>query len=245
MKAMIFAAGMGTRLKPFTDFKPKALAEINGITLLEHAVVKLLNCGIRDIIINVYHFSDQIISFLESKNNFNANITVSDESAELLDTGGGLLKALPLLGFHEPVLAYNVDVISDIVLDSLIENHRQSGAMATLAVRKRETSRYLLFDENYRLSGWENIQKGEKIIIHQNENDLKRLAFSGIQVIDPHLFQETSLTGKFSVIDLYLEQGIYNRIIGFVHNQGFWIDVGKTESLIEAEYLLNNMVDDK
>lgn len=238
MKAIIFAAGLGTRLKPFTDSKPKALAEINGVTLLEHAVVKLLNCGIRDIVINIHHFSEQIISFLKSKNNFNANILVSDESNELLDTGGGLLKALPLLGFHEPILAYNVDVISDIDMEALIENHCQSGAIATLAVRKRETSRYLLFDKNYRLAGWENVQKNEKIIIHQNNNELQRLAFSGIQVIEPCLFQETSLTGKFSVIDLYLKQGIYHRIIGFVHNQGFWIDAGKPENLIEAESLL-------
>lgn len=244
MKAMIFAAGMGTRLKPFTDSKPKALAEVNGITLLEHAIVKLLNCGIRDIVINVHHFSDQIISFLKSKNNFNANIIISDESNELLDTGGGLLKALPLLGYHEPVLAYNVDVISDIDLDALIENHYQSGASATLAVRKRETSRYLLFDENLKLSGWENTAKGEKIIIHQNYNEPKRLAFSGIQVIDPKLIMETSFTGKFSVIDLYLEQGIYHRIIGFVHDEGFWIDAGKPENLTEAAYLLNSMQND-
>ena len=242
---MIFAAGLGTRLKPFTDFKPKALAEVNGTTLLEHAVVKLLNCGIRDIIINVHHFSDQIISFLESKNNFNANITVSDESDELLDTGGGLLKALPLFGFHEPVLAYNVDILSDIDLEALIENHHQSGAAATLAVRERETSRYLLFDKNYRLAGWENIQKEERIIIRKNEEDLQRLAFSGIQVIEPRLLQSTSLTGKFSIIDLYLEQGVYQNITGFVHNQGFWIDAGKPENLLEAESLLNRATDNE
>lgn len=244
MKAIIFAAGLGTRLKPFTNSKPKALAEINGITLLEHAVIKLLNCGIRDIVVNVHHFSDQIISFLNSKNNFNTNIIISDESDELLDTGGGLLKALPLLGFHEPILAYNVDVISDIDIEALIENHCQSGAAATLAVRKRETSRYLLFDKNLRLSGWENIQKGEQIIIHQNAEELQKLAFSGIQIIEPQLIQETKRKGKFSVIDLYLEQGIYHRIIGFVHNNGFWIDAGKPENLIEASYLVNRMQDE-
>ena len=172
---MIFAAGLGTRLKPFTDFKPKALAEVNGTTLLEHAIVKLLNCGIRDIVINVHHFPDQIISFLKSKNNFNANLSISDESDELLDTGGGLLKALPFLGFHEPILAYNVDILSDIDLEALIENHHQSGAAATLAVRKRETSRYLLFDKNYRWRVGKTHKKKKRLSFVKTKKSFKGL----------------------------------------------------------------------
>lgn len=238
MKAMIFAAGMGTRLKPFTDFRPKALAEVNGIPLLEHAVLKLINCGIRDIVVNVHHFSEQVILFLIEKNNFNANILISDESNELLDTGGGLIKALPLLGYNEAILACNVDVLSDIDFEVLAENHYQSGAMATLAVRNRDTSRYLLFDENYRLSGWENISTAEKKIINSGAANLKQLAFSGIQIIEPRLLRETQKSGKFSIIDMYLELGIYNKIIGFVHNQGYWIDAGKPEKLIEAGNIL-------
>ncbi len=238
MKAMIFAAGMGTRLKPVTDFKPKALAGIEGITLLEIVVNKLIHAGITDIIINVHHFAEQIIQFLKEKNNFGINICISDESDELLDTGGGLVKASWFFNDNNPFIAYNVDVLSDIDIENMIESHKQSCALATVAVRKRETTRYLLFDDMLHLCGWENNKTGEIKIIKRNPDILIPLAFSGIQILSPQIFAKTKLKGKFSMIDLYLELAVYNNIIGFAHNEGYWFDLGKPENFAEAELLL-------
>ena len=238
MKAIIFAAGMGTRLKPVTDFKPKALTEIGGITLLELAVNKLIKAGIFDIIINVHHFADQIIQFLKEKNNFGINICISDERDELLDTGGGLIKASWFFNDNKPFIAYNVDVLSDIDLGNMFESHKQSHAIATVAIRNRETSRYLLFDDIMHLCGWENKKTGELKIIKGNPDTLTAFAFSGVQILNPKIFSETKLKGKFSMIDLYLEIAVYNNIFGFTHNEGYWFDLGKPENFIEAELML-------
>jgi NDP-sugar pyrophosphorylase family protein len=239
MKAMIFAAGLGTRLKPITDFKPKALVEVNGITLLEHTINRILLNGFNEIIINVHHFSDQIISFLKQRNNFGIRMEISDESGQLLDTGGGLKKAGWFFNDNEPFLVHNVDVISDIDLECMYQSHVQSNALATLAVRQRETSRYFLFNDEFKLCGWKNKKTGETKISSVNADSLISLAFSGIQVLDQSIFELITETGKFSMIDVYLRLSTYHKIIGFRHDNDYWIDLGKPDSLKEAENILN------
>jgi N-acetyl-alpha-D-muramate 1-phosphate uridylyltransferase len=238
MKAMIFAAGLGTRLKPITDHMPKALVEVNGITLLEHTIRKLQDFGIREILVNVHHFSEQIISFLKNKNNFGIRIEISDESGQLLDTGGGLKKAEWFFHDNEAVLLHNVDVISDIDLESLCQSHVQSNALATLAVRHRDTSRYFLFNDDSRLCGWENRKTGEKKLTASFTSAVVPLAFSGIQVISRPFLDLISESGKFSMTDVYLRLSAYHPIFGYIHDYGNWIDLGKAESLAEAEDIL-------
>jgi len=238
MKAMIFAAGLGTRLKPFTDHHPKALAEVNGITLLELAIRKLSSAGIIDIIINVHHFSEQIIDFLQQENNFGINIQISDESDQLLDTGGGLKKASWFFNDNKPFLVHNVDVFSDIDLDLLFHTHMQSCAIATLAVRHRSTQRYFLFNENNQLCGWQNIKTGEQKIAKGNPENLTQLAFSGIQILHPSIFSLITEEGKFSMTDVYIRLATYQNINGYRHDEGIWIDLGRPENLEEASSYL-------
>ncbi len=228
MKGMIFAAGLGTRLLPLTADKPKALVEYKGMTLLEHAILKLKGAGIKDIIINVHHFADQIIDFIE-KSNFNVRISISDESDKLLDTGGGLKKASWFLK-DDTFIAYNVDIISSIDLNEFIKYHAQNKALVSLAVRKRNTSRYLLFDSGFQLCGWENVKTGEQIISRTSANT-DRFAFSGIQILEPEIFMEMPEENKFSVIDLYLNLARKNRIIGFLDKADTWLDCGSIQNL--------------
>jgi len=239
MKAMIFAAGLGTRLKPLTDNKPKALVEINGKTLLELAIQKLVNQGFNDIIINVHHFSEMIKEFLLAKNNFNLNIQISDETDQLLDTGGGLKHASWFFDDGKPFLVYNVDIFTSLDLQKLYHQHISSKALATLAVRNRKTSRYFLFDNNLRLHGWENISSGEKKLITDQKENLKRLAFSGIQVLNPEIFKWINQTGKFSIVDVYLNLLSNHLIMGFDHSDTTWLDVGRPENIALAEKIIS------
>lgn len=235
---MIFAAGMGTRLKPLTDRKPKALVEVNGITLLEFAIRKISASGFTDIVINVHHFSEQIIDFLKQKNNFGLHIEISDESEQLLDTGGGLKKAAWFFENNKPFLVYNVDIFSDIDLELLYNSHIQSCAIATLAVRNRPTARYFLFNENKQLCGWQNIKTGEKKISKGNSGSLESLAFSGIQILNPAIFALITEEGKFSLTDLYLRLATYHYINAYMHDNGIWMDLGNCENLEEASRYL-------
>lgn len=234
MKALIFAAGLGTRLYPITRDIPKALAKVGGKPLLEITINRLKKIGIEDVIINVHHFAGQIVDFLHSKNNFGINVSISDESDLLLDTGGGLLKTAWFFSSPEPFIVHNVDVLSDIDLQELIRFHQNNSALATLAVRKRNTSRYLMFDEKNALCGWRNNKTGDTKIIHPKEN-LKEMAFSGIHVIDPAIFSLIKESGTFSIIDLYLRLAKNNRISGFDHSHTYWFDLGKPENILEAE----------
>ncbi len=236
---MIFAAGLGTRLKPLTDEIPKALVKINGMTLLEIAVKKLSSQGINDIIINVHHFAEKIKDYLKENNNFNVNIAVSDESDELLDTGGGLKKASCFLNDGNPFLIYNVDILSDINLRGLIDFHEKSNVLATLAVRQRKTSRYLLFNANNMLCGWQNEETREIRIVGNFEKYLNVAAFSGIQVVSPLIFDLISEEGKFSLVNLYLRLCENNRIIAYYHDDDKWMDVGKYEDLGKAKDFFN------
>lgn len=234
MKAMIFAAGLGTRLHPLTLDRPKALVEIAGKTLLQMVIEKVSHFGYNDLVINVHHFGDQIISFLGKNNNFGLTITISDERGQLMDTGGGILKAAPLLDGDEPFLVYNVDVLSDIDLGQFLKYHKEKGGLATLAVRDRQTARYLAFDESMQLAGWRNMKTGE-VIQSRNMTDCKFLAFCGIQLIDPAIFRLISETGSFPLIPLYLRLAADHAIIGYHDHSSVWMDLGKPDQIREAE----------
>ncbi len=239
MKAMILSAGLGTRLKPLTNDIPKALVEINGITLLENAIETVSRFGFNDIIINVHHFSEKVKKFI-SENNFSANITISDESEQLLDTGGGLKKVSSFFG-NEDFLLYNVDIVSDIDLGKMMLQHKKNNAIVTLAVRKRKSSRYLLFNENKVLCGWRNEKSGEEIIIRKSEKYYK-LAFSGIHIINSKIFELMPTEEKFSIIKLYLDIAKENKLQSFDHSNSKWIDAGKINGLKVAENILKEKI---
>ncbi len=226
---MIFAAGLGTRLYPLTENKPKALVEIDGKPLLEILLQKLISQGFTHIVVNMHHFAEQVQDFFQT-HRFEADIFLSDESEMLLDTGGGLKKALPFFDNQKPILAHNVDILSKIDLQDLYHTHVQKNAGATLAVSKRNTSRYLLFHEN-RFVGWKNTKTNQQKIPCPNIEQTESLAFSGIQVIEPRLVQTSLLEGKFSVIDLFLEKAQQENIQAYEHSDSDWIDVGTPEKL--------------
>jgi NDP-sugar pyrophosphorylase family protein len=234
MKAMIFAAGLGTRLYPLTIDKPKALVEIAGKTLLQMAIEKVSQAGYHDLVINIHHFGDQIIEYLEKNNNFGLNIIISDERDQLLDTGGGILKAAPWLSGDEAFLVYNVDVLSNIDLQFFRKYHLEKGGLVTLAVRDRKTARYLAFDETMQLSGWRNIKTGDEIV-SRNMQNCSLLAFSGIQLIEPAIFKLISETGSFPLIPVYLRLATDHRIMGYRDKSTLWMDLGKPSQIIEAE----------
>jgi len=235
MRAMILAAGLGTRLKPLTDKTPKALAKIQGITLLELQIKKIKAEGFDKIIINVHHFAAQIFKFLKENDNFGCEIEISDESEKLLDTGGGLKKASHLFSDGNPFLIYNVDILSNINLKKLLTAHNSSDSIATLAVQDRKSSRKFLFNKDNLLCGWMNEKTGDKIISKDTQAKLTPFSFSGIQIIDPAIFKYFPDKDVFSLIELYLEAARHEKIKGFVHNKDEIIDVGKIENLKDAE----------
>ncbi len=237
MKAMVFAAGLGTRLKPFTDSHPKALALVNGKPLLEHAIRYLQKAGITEVVVNVHHFADQIEAVLHRENGFGSQVQVSDERTEVLETGGGLLKAIPLLQGSDPVLILNVDVLTNLDLSALLASHRQRNADATLAVMQRTSSRYLLFDDDLRLSGWRNEKTGAEKL-PRPVADLQALAFSGVQLVSQRFLEAIPLQGKFSMIDAYLSLANELPIHGFDHTGDVFLDVGKPEAIAQAAHLL-------
>lgn len=230
-KAMILAAGLGTRLRPITDTLPKALVKVDGQTLLERAIQHLSDFGVKDIIINIHHFADSIIQYLDQNEDFGVNITVSDERDDLLDTGGGLKKASWFFDDGHPFIVRNVDVISDLDLHGLMEDHQRTDALATLAIRNRETFRYFLFDHDQQLRGWTNLKTGEKIVSRKSTEDLKMLAFSGIQALSPEIFDLITEEGKFSLTDMYLRLSANQKISGFIDTSDVWKDVGKIEAI--------------
>jgi len=235
MKAMIFAAGLGSRLKPFTDQHPKALATVNGKTLLEHSIRYLRRFGIEDVIVNVHHFADQIEEVIADNSGFGSWVTVSDERQEVLETGGGLKKAAWHFESEENFVVMNVDVLTTLDLGRMIEFHQESQAFATLAVMKRSSSRQLLFDPGMELAGWTNIQTGEKKMARR-QTDVNPFAFSGIQVLSKEIFS-MPFEGKFSMIDVYLHFAATQKIMGYDHSGNVFIDVGKPETLEQAQYL--------
>jgi NDP-sugar pyrophosphorylase family protein len=240
MKAMIFAAGLGTRLRPLTDNTPKALVPVGNKPLLQWIIEKIIRTGCLKIVVNVHHFSEQIRAFLAKNNNFGITIHISDESDAILDTGGGLLKAAGFLKGTEPVLIHNVDIISNMDLGSLLDYHLSGKSLATLAVRHRETERYLLFNRNMRLTGWTNKATGEiRKAIPEMIPDSTPFAFSGIQIINPEFLNLMTGSGKFSLIDTCLQLTMQYPILGYEDHSSVWIDVGKPEHLAEAEKLFS------
>lgn len=236
MKALLFAAGLGTRLKQHTENKPKALVMLAGKPLLQHAIEHLKKFGITDVTINVFHFADQVISFVHENNSFGIQIHFSDERPQLLDTGGGLKKAGDLLKGSEPILIYNVDVISNLDLNVLLDYHLRQKALATLVVRSRQTSRYLMFDPNLLLAGWRNFRNEESIISRPDAfTNAQPFAFSGIHIIQPELIDLITEEGKFPIMDLYLRLAKQNPIKAFVDESEIWMDLGKPEQLLAAK----------
>lgn len=235
MKALIFAAGKGTRLQPFTNFHPKALAEVNGIPLLERNIKYLQSHGINDFVINVHHFGEQIIEFLELKNNFGANIEISDEREKLLETGGGLVFARDLLSSEESFLIMNADILTDLNISNFLKFHLDGNNFVTLAVSDRQSSRKLFFDKEMILKGWKNLGTNETKMACYNDN-FRELAFSGIHCVHTSIFEKITRNGKFSIMDEYLDMMMTEKIIGYEHNANL-IDVGKPESIQQAEKL--------
>ncbi len=236
-KAMIFAAGLGTRLQPFTTNKPKALVEVNGKPMLLHVAEKLMTAGVKHIIVNVHHHAAQLRNFIETRHFPGARFQVSDETDELLDTGGGLKKAASMLDGDRPFLVYNVDVLCDIDLKALCAHHHQQQALATLAVSNRQGSRYFLWDHK-RLAGWEDTKRKQRIWVKSTPpaKFLKR-AFSGIQVISPEIFRKMTETGSFPIREVYLRLAATHHITCFEHDPEGWLDVGTPEKLAKAQGL--------
>ncbi len=237
LKAMIFAAGLGTRLKPITDTIPKALLPIGGKTLLEWQLQKLRAAGITEVVINIHHFADQIVRFVAEHDAWGMHILFSDEREQLLETGGGLKKAADLLGTDEPVLVCNVDVLSTIRLEELMAAHRPE-SLATIVVSPRETQRYLLFTPQRRLVGWTNIKTGEvkPADFHYSPKEVEALAFSGMHVVSPKIFElMRPYPARFPIIDFYIDQCREHEINAFVPCNYRMMDIGKIDTLQEAE----------
>ena len=238
MKAMVLAAGLGTRLRPLTDHRPKALVEIAGRTLLEITLSRLRAYGIGEVIINVHHFAGMILEYLETHHNFGMRIEVSREEV-LLDTGGGLKKAAwffledsPRL--DEPFILHNVDVISTIDLDRMAKFHTEKQALATLAVKKREASRYLFFDEHLQLCGRRGPRDQNAGFVRRTPHE-QHLGFAGIHVISPRLLPMLSEEGAFSIIDSYVRLATQlEKILAFRADEYYWRDLGKPENLAQA-----------
>jgi len=238
MKAMILAAGLGTRLKPLTDSRPKALVELSGRTLLEITLTRLRNFGITEFIINVHHFADQVIAYLKSHNNFGLRIEISREEV-LLDTGGGLKKAAWFfledpVRLDEPFLLHNVDVISTIDLRAMLQFHTQYHALATLAVQSRDSGRLLLFNNDLQLVGRRAGRDQRPEIVRPSE-PLQALAFSGIHIISPRLLPLLTEEGIFSIVPAYLRLSAQSqKILAFLSDQYYWRDLGRPSDLAQA-----------
>ncbi len=236
---MVLAAGLGTRLGKLTQKQPKALATAAGKTLLEITLNRLKNDGFKHFIINIHHFGEQIINFVQQHNNFGLDIQISDERGQLMDTGGALLQAKPLVPKGKLLLVHNVDIVSSTNLNELIAYHIQNKAAATLVVKERDSSRKLLFDEQMQLCGWRNLQTKEtKQVSNKSLENTNLFSFSGIYVISPELL-DTFAVEPCSVIDLFLSLAEKHLIMGYNDPSDLWLDVGKPAQLKQLELLIN------
>ncbi|MGA3055243.1 MAG: nucleotidyltransferase family protein [Candidatus Korobacteraceae bacterium] len=238
MKAMVLAAGLGTRLRPLTDDRPKALVEVAGRTMLEITLARLHAFGIREVIVNAHHFAGMIVEYLTINDNFGMNIEVSREKV-LLDTGGGLKNAAHFFladssDADEPFLLHNVDVISTIDFSRMLQFHLENRALATLAVRSRKSSRYLLFDQQFQLCGRRTGSDGEPELVRPSQHT-QALAFCGIHIISPRLFGKMTEEGVFSIIDCYLRlAGLEEKILAFRADEYHWRDLGTPDKVLQA-----------
>jgi NDP-sugar pyrophosphorylase family protein len=243
-KAMVFAAGFGSRLKPFTDNHPKALAMVNDKTLLERNLAYLKNFGIKDIVINVFHFADQIHDFLSTYTTNDLRIVVSQEVEGPFETGGGLAFASKhFIDSNNPFVVMNVDMLTNLDLNGMFDFHQTHLPLATLAVTQRESSRQLLFNQEMILVGWRNQKTNEFKWCSEEVKDFIPFSFSGIHIIDPAIFNLMPSSGVFSIMDIYLKIAAEHPIKGYNHTGDKIIDVGKPESILTAETLFNNKVD--
>ncbi len=233
--AMLFAAGLGTRLKPFTDNHPKALAIVNNKTLLQLNIEYLQKFGIKKVVVNVHHFADQMIQMIKENDGWGSEVMISDETNNVLETGGGLLKAAPFFCDYENIVLMNVDILTNLNLNKMLATHQASNALVTLAVSNRLTNRYFLFDQQNKLCGWMNRATNEvKGAECFDATQHQKLAFSGIHVIQNKLLSLINKTGKFSLVDVYLDLMKTNFIVAYNHSDDLFIDVGKPESLLAA-----------
>lgn len=237
MESFILAAGLGSRLRPLTDHCPKALVKVAEKPLLEIAIERMIRLGVSRIVINIHHYGEQIIEFVESRR-WDCEIVISDERETLLDTGGGLSKAADLFRGDGPIIVHNVDILSRIDLHDMLRHHMEKSPLATLAVSERETSRYLLWDHEGQLIGWHNRSNNEQLWTDKPHTDYKALAFSGISIIDPHLLHLLPKNGgSYPIIPEYLKLSRNHHIGNYIHNSTDWIDVGKPETLSRAATL--------
>lgn len=234
LRAMIFAAGLGTRFKPWTDQHPKALALVNGKSLLQRNIEYLQQYGITEVVVNVHHFADQIIASVEKNNGWGSKVFISDETGEVLETGGGLMKARHLLESDKPFVTINVDILTNLNLNLLYHYHQQHKPLISFAVTNRTTSRYLLFDDADRLCGWKNTKTGEERIVLQKDTLIPK-AYSCVVVFEPQVFSLIRQQGKFSLIESYLDLAPAHSILGYDHSGDVLVDVGKPESVAVAE----------
>jgi NDP-sugar pyrophosphorylase family protein len=235
MKAMILAAGEGTRLRPLTNKVPKALIRVKGIPLLEHTINYLVYYGVDEIIVNIHHHADQIKDFIRSKNNFNIRIEFSDESDKLLDTGGGLKKASWFFNTSDPFFLTTTDIITNHDLDKIYDYNMKSHALVTLALKSRQSTRELLLNEDYRLCGWKSNVTGQKRLVKDDEDIRYSIAFSGYQVVNPAIFDKITEQDAFTLIDLYLRLTRDNLINGFIQNDAFWMEFGRIQNFKKAK----------
>ncbi|MEF8810595.1 MAG: nucleotidyltransferase family protein [Bacteroidales bacterium] len=239
MKAMILAAGIGSRLRPVTSNIPKALVEVGGKTMLERTICHLKQYGFDELIINLHHFPEKIKNYLTKHHYFGVNISLSEESPELLDTGGALKHASWFFDGDQSFLIHNVDVLSNLNISKLYNYHQARDALATLVVQNRPTSRYLLFDEQNTLCGWENTKTGKKVVIKNNKT-LKRLAFNGIHVTNPSIFNHMPGRNVFSIMDIYLKAAKEKNILAYIDSESYWFDIGNPESLEKARNFISD-----
>jgi len=230
---MILAAGMGTRLQPFTLHHPKALAQVNGKTVLQRNIEYLLSFGIKYIVVNVHHFTEQVITHLQEHNGFGAAISISDETDTLLETGGGIQKAIPLFRDAKNIVVLNADILTDLHLGDMMTQHLENEHAATLAVSGRSSTRSFLFDGAWKLCGWQNTKTGEQRIPVKHDN-LQPYAFSGLHIINDSIFRHMPFAGKFSMVDVYLSMAENHVIKGFLDKQCKFMDIGTMEKLAQA-----------
>lgn len=236
---MIFSAGLGTRFKPWTDKHPKALAIVNGKSLLQRNIEYLQRYEITDVVVNVHHFAPQVIDAIGSNKGWGSNVVISDETAQLLETGGGMLHAKDLLQDSMPFITLNVDILTDLNISKLVEFHKANDALVAFGITDRKTSRYFLFDENNRLCGWRNVQTGEeKIAIDKSNLDQK--AYSCVSVFSQDIFKHIKQEGKFSITEPYLSLAQDHLILGYDHTGDRLVDVGRPESVAIAEELFKD-----
>ncbi len=235
MKAVILAAGLGSRLKKLTKDTPKALVKVNGTTMLESLILRLKKQGFDEFLINIHHHGLKIIDYLTINNNFGVNITISDERNKLLDTGGAILKAKDFIIGNDPVLIHNVDIISDLQFDLLREYHNSKNSIATLCVRERETNRGLLFNNNMLLTGWVNKSKNQFKWVKSEQSSFHNYAYSGIYMINPDFISEITFRGQFSIIDAWLDIAGRKDISGYVDDSLVWHDLGTIDKINTVE----------